>query len=378
MAKQFGEDQVGYVKAESTFATGVVPAATDAFRCSSFDITPNHDNPEVPETRNTRSLQERVAGRKNCNFSIEMANRPSGSAGTPPDYHDFLRQAFGTYSTPSSTATYTLLKDPSALSLSAYRMLEGVQEGFVGGIVQSVQFNWGGDQFGTINFSGKAADILFAGTDAANGSGSSATSLIVDEGGYFSKYGIISVATAATTAIQITGHDGTNTLTIGSSTWADNDAVIPYLPAPTLAGNPLYGTTGSLSFDGGSSTISHISGSVSMDTGMDTFDREYGSATPTDVILPQPRRVRWNLQFVIEDNGNYSELRGDSGAGKGKNVRLDIGTTSGTICRLESPNMELDMPPISGGAGLVECSVSGTALTSTAAAMEDEFKVIYL
>lgn len=31
------------------------------------------------------------------------------------------------------------------------------------------------------------------------------------------------------------------------------------------------------------------------------------------------------------------------------------------------------MPPISGGAGLVECSVSGTALTSTTSATEDEF-----
>tara|TARA_R110000765_G_scaffold369008_3_gene459226 strand:+ start:169 stop:1305 length:1137 start_codon:yes stop_codon:yes gene_type:complete len=378
MAKQYGEEQVGYVVAESTLGVAVVPAATDAHRCSSFDITPNYDRHEVPETRNTRSLQERVAGRKSANFAIELVNRPSGTAGTPPDYHDYLRQAFGTYTNNASTSdVYTLLKDPSALFLSGYRLLEGILEGYRGGVVQNVTFAWGGDQFGTVSIAGKAVDMLWAGTDAANGTGSSATSLIVDKGGMYSQYAIIEIAGAAS-ALQVTAHDGSNTLTIASSSWSDGDAITPYLPSPTLAGSPLYGTVGSLSLDGGSSTIAHISGSMSMETGMDTHDREFGSAVPTGIVLPQRRGVTFNLSFVIEDDGNYETLRGKAANGTAQNIQLNIGTTGGQICRIEMPKAELDLPAISGGAGLVECSISGTAMTSATTAKEDELTLTYL
>ena len=60
MPFQYGEGRHGFVLAESTFGTPVVPAATDAFRLTSFDITPAYDRVEVPEGLDTRSLQETV------------------------------------------------------------------------------------------------------------------------------------------------------------------------------------------------------------------------------------------------------------------------------------------------------------------------------
>jgi|GEM_PF-4754386 len=378
MAFQYGEEQVAFGVAESTYGTAVVPAGTDAFRITDFTITPNYDRPEVPETRATRSLQETVTGRKSASWSLSMVNRPSGTAGTPPDYHLLLKHAFGSYTNnPSTSDVYAPLKDPSALSLSLYRQLEGIQEGVYGAVVQNVTFNWSGDSFSTVSFSGTAKDMLWAGTDAANGAGASATTLTVDDGNFFGKYGVIATDSFATTATQITAVSG-NDLTIASSTWSDNDAVFPYLPSATLAGDPLYGTAGSLSFDGGSSTISHVSGSLSMATGIDLYARDFGTATPTAVTLPQRRSVTGNFSFLIEDNGNYAFLRGEAANATAQDIQLNIGTTSGSICRIECPKAELAASPISGGTGLIEMSLSFVALTSTTSATEDEVTVTYL
>jgi len=376
MSVQYGEEQVGYAKAESTFGVAVVPAATDAFRVTSFDITPGFDRPEVPETTSTRSLQERIAGRRSCTWSITMINRPSGTAGTPPDYHLLLKHAFGTYANVSSTSdTYTPLKDPSALSLSGYRLLEGVMEGFYGGVVTDVTFNWSGDDFATVTFNGEAKDMLWAGVNQTNGSGSSATALIVDDGSYYSKYGVIDIANAGS-AKQITAITS-ETLTIASSSWSDNVAVEPFLPAPTLAGSGLYGTDGTLSLDGGSSDISSLTGSVTMSTGISLNNRNFGTSSADAVTLPTGRRVTGSLSFLVEDNGNFSAIRGEASEGTTQDIVIDIGTTAGSVCQLDMSRCEFDSAPISGGAGLIEVTAGFTGLTSSATATEDEITLVY-
>ena len=376
MAVQYGEEQVGYVVAESTFGTAVVPAATDAFRVTSFDITPGFDRPEVPETTSTRSLQERVAGRRSCTWSITMINRPSGTAGTPPDYHLLLKHAFGTYANSSSTSdTYTPLKDPSALSLSGYRLLEGVMEGFYGGVVTDVTFNWSGDDFATVTFNGEAKDMLWAGTSQTNGTGSSATALIVDDGSYYSKYGVIDIAGGGA-AKQITAISS-ETLTIASSSWSNDVAVEPFLPAPTLAGSGLYGTDGTLSLDGGSSDISSLTGSVTMSTGISLNNRNFGTSSADAVTLPTGRRVTGSLSFLVEDNGNFSAIRGEASEGTPQDIVIDIGTTAGAVCQLDMSRCEFDSAPISGGAGLIEVTAGFTGLTSSATATEDEITLVY-
>ncbi len=377
MAFQYGEEQVAFGVAESTYGVATVPAATDGFRISDFTITPAYDRPEVPETRATRSLQETITGRKSAGWSINLINRPSGTAGTPPDYHLLLKHAFGSYTNNASTSdVYTPLKDPSGLSLALYRQLEGIQEGVYGAVVQNATFNWSGDGFSTVAFSGIAKDMSWAGTDQTNGTGSGATTLVVDKGDMYGKYGVVDI-NGDGSAVLISAVSGNN-LTIPSDTWGDNEAVAPYMPTATLAGDPLYGTAGSLSLDGGSSTISHVSGSLALATGIDLYARDFGTSTPTAVTLPQRRSVSGNFSFLVEDNGNYETLRGKAANATAQDVQLNIGTTSGSICRIECPKAELSASPISGGTGLIEMSLSFTALTSTTSATEDEVTVTYL
>ena len=374
---QYGEEQVGYAVAESTYGVAVVPAATDGFRVTSFDITPNYDRPEVPETLATRSLQERIAGRKSCSFAINLINRPSGTAGTPPDYHLLLKHALGTYTNNASTSdVYTPLKDPSALSLSGYRLLEGVLEGVYGGVLSDVTFNWSGDDFGTISFSGEAKEMLWAGTSATNGTGSSATALIVDDGSFYSKYAVIDIAGAGS-AKQVSAVTS-ETLTIASSSWSDGQVIAPFLPTATVAGSALYGTAGSLSLNGGGATINSISGSVQISTGISLANNTYGTASPSGVTLPSRRGVSGSLTFLIEDDANYAKIRGETSDGTAQDIVIDVGTTSGSICRLDMSRCEFDAAPISGGSGLIEVTVSFTALTSTATATEDEITITYL
>ena len=159
-------------------------------------------------------------------------------------------------------------------SMDVYRSNTDLGEGVTGAIVQNLSFNWGGDSYITWSASGVGKDYIQTGNTLANGAGSSATALIVDDADFFSPYSVIKLG--STSDIQVTAVNySTNTLTIASSSWSDNDAVIPSFPSPTHAGDPLFGTQGSLSLDNGSTTITSLSGSLSISTGIDLLNTEF-------------------------------------------------------------------------------------------------------
>ena len=348
----YGSDLVGFFKPESTYGTAVKPAATDAFRATSITMGAPVGREYPNDRRNTRSRIERTESRTPVQpWNATGILRPSGSAGTAPDIGDMIQHTLGTETVAGGTSvTYSLLKDPTALSASIYRSTTDLGEGVYGACVQTLNLSWSGDSYITWNAAGVAKDYIQSANTLANGTGSSATALIVDDADFYTKYSVISLA--STDDVQVTAVNyATNTLTIASSSWADNAVVKPYFPTPTLAGNPLFGTSGSLSLDNGSSTITHLGGSITITTGIDLLNTEFGGASATDVVVPAYREVSGSVDFLVrKDEAHlFTEFRRQVqkdviitlGTGVGERLKINCNVTEFDPSQRDSPESDM-------------------------------------
>ena len=337
----YGSDLVGFFKPESTYGVAVKPAAADAFRATSITMGAPVGREFPNDRRNTRSRIERTESRTPVQpWNATGILRPSGTAGTAPDIGDLLKHTLGTETVAGgSSVTYSLLKDPTALSASIYRSTTDLGEGVYGACVQTLNLTWSGDSYITWNAAGVAKDYIQTGNTLANGTGSSAPALIVDDADFYTKYSVISLA--STNDLQVTAVNySTNTLTIASSSWSDNAIVKPYFPSPTLAGDPLFGTSGSLSLDNGSTTITHLGGSITVTTGIDLLNTEFGGSSATDVVVPAYREVSGSVDFLVrKDEAHlFTEFRRQVQ----KDVVITLGTDSGKRLKINCNVTEFD------------------------------------
>ena len=371
----YGSDLVGFFKAESTYGTAIKPAGADAFRATSITMGAPVGREFPNDRRNTRSRIEQTITRTPVQpWSASGILRPSGSAGTAPDIGDMLTHAMGTATVSSGVSvTYSLLKDPTALSGAIYRSTTDLTEGVTGAVVQNLSFNWSGDSFVTWTIAGVGKDYIQTGNSAANGTGSSATALIVDDADFFSPYSVISLASSDD--IQVTAVNyATNTLTIASSSWSDNAIVKPYVPAGSFAGDPLFGTQGSLSLDNGGTTITHLGGSISINTGIDLLNTEFGGSSASDVTVPSYREVTGTIDFLVRKDETY--LFNEFRRGTAKDVIITLGDTAGKRMKLNC-NVSQFQPSQrdSPDADMIRYTASLTALASSAG--EDEISVVF-
>ena len=327
------------------------------------------------DRRNTRSRIERTESRTPVQpWNATGILRPSGTAGTAPDIGDLLKHTLGTETVAGgSSVTYSLLKDPTALSASIYRSTTDLGEGVYGACVQTLNLTWSGDSYITWNAAGVAKDYIQTGNTLANGTGSSATALIVDDADFYTKYSVISLA--STNDIQVTAVNySTNTLTIASSSWSDNAIVKPYFPSPTLAGDPLFGTSGSLSLDNGSTTITHLGGSITVTTGIDLLNTEFGGSSATDVVVPAYREVSGSVDFLVrKDEAHlFTEFRRQVQ----KDVVITLGTDSGKRLKINCNVTEFDPTQRdSPEADMIRYTANFVALASSSG--EDEVTLVF-
>lgn len=374
-AFSYGSDLIGFVKAESTYGTAVKPAAVDAFRASTITLGAPVGREYPNDVRQTRSRIERTTARTPVQpWSAEGILRPSGTAGTAPDINLILKQAFGTETVSGgSSVTYSLKKDMTDLSMDLYRSNTDLGEGVTGAVVQNLTFNWTGDSYITWSASGIGKDYIQTGNTLANGAGSSATALIVDDADFFTTYSVLSVG--STDDVQVTAVNySTNTLTIASSSWSDNDVVKPYFPSPTLAGDPLFGTQGSLSLDNGSTTITSLGGSVSVSTGIDLLNTEFGGSSATDVIVPAYREVTGSIDFLVrKDEAHlFTEFRRKVQ----KDVVITLGTDSGKRLKINCNKTEFDPSQRdSPESDMLRYTANFVALASSSG--EDEISIVF-
>ena len=344
---QYGDDEYGLIILQDTFGTAKKPAGTNAFRALSLAMGQPKNRIEVRDRRGTRSLMERQEGRTPVQpWTTTVILRPSGTAGTPPDIGDLLKLAFGTETVVASTSvTYSPLKDATGLFASIYRNMSTMMEGVYDAVVTNVSISWSGDDFITITFSGEASEFIEASRAEANGSGSGATALIVDDADFFTKYAILQNISqsddngGAGYHVPAISHS-TETLTIDpAASWDNNDEWGGFLPSGTYTGDPLYGTNMTLSIDGGSTTINSLSGSIDISTGQSLLNREAGTSQASDVIVAE-RRVSGSISFLVKEDETYIESHARRKVAK--DFQLVFGDTAGAIVTVNMNNVELD------------------------------------
>ena len=118
-----------------------------------------------------------------------------------------------------------------------------------------------------------------------------------------------------------------------------------------MAGDALFGTSGSLSLDNGSTTITHLGGSINVATGLDLLNTEYGSSSASDVTMPTYREVTGSFDFLVrKDEANlFTEFRrGVSkdvvmtlGTDSGKRLKINMNTTKFQPTQRDSPESEM-------------------------------------
>lgn len=373
---QYGDDVVGFFTAQSTYATPVIHAGAAAFKAKSITINPTRERYAPQDQSGTRSASAGVQGRASCDFSINALVRPSGALGTAPDIGLLLTHGFGTETVNASTdVQYTLLKDATALFGTLHKKGTTIHEHCYGAVITQIQFSWGNNAPMEVTFTGKARDGGMTVPTLADGAGTAVTDLVLDDADAVAVGSILSVAgaTPAATDLIVTAVDHTTeTATIASSTWADDAVVTPYLPTATLAGTPLYGIDGSLSFDGGATSVLHRSGSITIDTGFDLVEDEYGEEYASEVIMRGKRNVTFSLDFLLKESNAIfaSQVRRKIQ----KDVHIILGDTAADKWTFDMPICELTGGnPDSPETGPLGFQLQGTAIGSSG---EDELTLI--
>lgn len=371
----FAEELFCYAKAESTFGTGVVPVATDAMRVLSFDAQHVPTWNPVNDRRGTRSPMEQVEGRSIANWSLSAVFRPSGSLGTAPDIGILMEHAMGTETVNASTSVvYTLAKAMTGKYLTVVADFDNFHQFVVGAIVQTMRIRWGGEeQVIVVDFSGQAKAYGETGNTAADGAGSSATALVVDDLDFLSQYSIISIDgddnSGAGHHVTAVNHS-TETATISSHTWSDNDVVAPFLPAPTTAGSPVAGYKGQISLDGDSTQINHVRGEIVHNTGLSLINKEHGD-NEASAVTQRRRSTTFDLEFLVKE-GNTNVLS-EARRGVAQDLYVTLGDTAASRMKCDLANSYFNDPRVvPADEGEQSMTFSGVALGSSG---EDELAI---
>jgi len=374
---QYGDDVVGFFTAQTTYQTPVSQLAAGAFRATSITINPSRNRFYPQDQAGSRAASPGVQGRGICTWNASTLIRGSGVPAVPYDIGNLLKHAFGSeVTTPgvSGYNTYSFLKDTTGLFGALHKKGSTIHEHCYGAIITQIAFAWGNDQPMTMTLTGKARDGGMTYPTAANGAGSSATALILDAGDAIQVGSLLKIAADdnsgaghVVTAVNVT----TSTATLAAAkSWSDDAVVVPFLPVPTLAGAPLYGNTGSISFDGGSTSVSHLSGSLTIDTGADLLEDEYGDEYATEVVMRGKRSTSFNLDFLLKEAN--AEFASQARRRSTKDVHIIFGQDAGATMTFDMPIVEFTGGnPDSPETGPMRYQLQGIA-TGTDAALEDE------
>ena len=333
-----GRNRAFFLNTEATYGTFVKPAATDAAKvlACSFDFKQERRN--RIDSRPIRAHYERITGRKEVSWSVESYLIPSGSGSTDPDIAPMIKAAMGA----SSSQVFSLTSGQALDSLSlTQQMNEVVMETVAGAWVETMTISMSGGDDPKISFDGGASTHFHTSTSTTNGTGSSATALIVNDADAFEIGSVIKIASSADH--QVTNKVGT-TLTISpAASWSNAVAVVPYTPAETVAGSPSPGITGSITL-AGNSGIDIIGFNVSLKNNIKGIIDEAFASTATDFI-PGFRDVTGSLQVRCAKD-QAIELGKRKGFGA-RDLQIVSGSGTGNVCTIDMDQIEFEFAALS-------------------------------
>lgn len=359
---------------EDTAGTWKKITGADAAKVLKVDMAAERTRNDRMDSRQSRSLLERIQGRATVPWSVESYLIPSGTAGTPPDVHALLKAVMGGYTnTPATSDAYTLADTQSIDTLTMLRHLNDVySETIWGAWVDELTINAQGGDDPKLKFAGQAQGFCATGTSTLNGDMSASTTMVVQtaDQNAFSENSLVQIGSTANIAVTVDTSRPSFTVD-GSVSELDGAAVIPYAPAETTAGSPVSGISGSITYDG--ANIKITGAEISLKNGFRGLEDEAFEEYPADVV-PGWREV--GGQFTLRARKDFLRYFLNRRAYGSIAATLVLGASAGAICTIGLPYLELDYAAVDVSEGDAEavCTLPFKALGSSG---EDELTVTF-
>lgn len=347
-----GRNRRFYAKAESSFATFAKPAGTDAIKVlkSSFDF--KQERKDRMDSRQTRSVLERITARKEVSWTLEAYLVPSGAAGTAPDIGPLLKALLGTETVNASTSVvYT---PSSAQSMGSLSMVHEFNTSFMeavrGAWVEQGTLKIDGGNEPRLEFQGGASDHGGAGVTTLDGALSGGETAVTITDAFSIDVGtVISIGSSTNHEVTAVNAAGTGlTVTPAVSGAQSNGAsVTPYVPTETTAGSPIAGVVGSFTVDG--TTVLITAAEVTIKNNYKALTDEAFASAVSDVIagfrevsgtLTIRARRDVMIQFQKRKTFTTRDLVLVCGNAAGKILTVDMNQVEFEFSALEIPEAE--------------------------------------
>ena len=384
MAKKFfhGQDTVAYFKAATALGAVAVPVAGDALRILSATISPEQDRTRVMDEKGHRSAVSTFEGRRRAGVEINTLIQPPAAGGSA-QLDAMLRNVFGKAPTVvPALVTYDIAEDLSASIGNLWLTTSVGHESLVGVILNEMNLTWGNDAPMQATWGGMAQDYgLFAETTIVASGAAADVFLPADEGFVSGVGGIVLIAGTGNAAQVVTAFDpSTFMVTIANDqTWIAGAAVTSGIPDPNYGTERarLYGTDGSISFDGGATTIddvAHTGGSLTYNNGHTLYESDAFTRVASDTDNDVDRVAAVELSFDVREENLFLIER--ARYKKSVDLVVTLGVAAGRRMILNMPKVEIDPAGISTPEeGRSTISFSGTVQGSVAGA--DEFTLAF-
>lgn len=316
-----GRNRKFYAVDETTFGTFVKPTGGDAVKVLSASFDPSQERKNREDSRATRShiADDQIDGKKAASWSVEAYLIPSGDATNSttivPDINQLLTKALGTGTATSSPSkmTYTLNSNQDLGSLTLVQHFnETFMEALTGCYVNSMTLSIAGGEEPKISFEGGSSGTFIptttsstTGASTATVDGATSSSLSFDvQSGEAKNFKVGSVIKVGS---DDNGGEGYEVESISGDTitlvdiapspypsFSNLDAVVPFSPTETVAGQPIAGILGSLTVDGSSFPITSFE--VTVTNNIKAIEDEAYQAGTTDYV-PGFRDVTGSLSI---------------------------------------------------------------------------------
>ena len=373
----YGHETIAYAKAETAFATPILPVVADGMLVVDSTFAPDDARENIPDLRQSRFPQKMFQGRTRAPWTINTLLRPGTSKGNKPNGSALWRSIFGNETVNSGTSiTYTFKKYPNAtdIGFSYYeRMGPDGQRHVNGGIATSLEIGASLNGLVTVGFSGDAP--LFG---QAQGSvdlkntldvSSEARDIVLDTADHLSVGTLITVDSQGPYIIAAIDYS-TGTITTSTDVAMDaagDDDVVVAFPVGTFPSysEPIHGKNLLCSLDGGTTPFTIVGASVSIPSGMMLHETSGVNPYASDVAAEDGERaVTVTLNLAVEKT--HVALFNEFDRQTRKDVLLTLGeNVAGSRLKLDLPSVEFPrstptIPP----RGMATLDLTGTAMVT--------------
>lgn len=378
----------------SQITTGALAgSAGDYFtdRAINVTMTPGQERTPREDSKQTRSHLELITGKKSGTWSVEAYAMPSGTAGNAGPLRALYALALGKEILPAdSGGTSGQVKYQLAASLADYELKsltliqffnDTFMEALTGCYINTMTLSVSGGDQPRVTFDGESSGTYIptsssstqgnATAEVATATGSGTQfSVKSGEGKNFSVGSVISVG--GDPAVQVTAVAG-DLLTVDSSvSFAQNDTVVPSVPAQVLTGTPIAGILGSLTLGG--TAVPIVSFDVSVANNNKAISDEAFVAGTSDYI-PGIRDVTGTV--TVRCSRDLAIQVGKRMSFETQAIVVTCGDTTGSKLEISIPQAEFEVTGVdTPTADEVMISMPFRGLSSSESA-EDEIKVTF-